>query len=93
MKELRELNIYRSRFTNAGLAKLAVLPELRVLDVRYTDITGAGVETFSKALPTCRMVFVNSSAPSGRPAGKDKPAGTSTREVTSWISRSAARRV
>jgi hypothetical protein len=85
MKELRELNIYRSRITNAGLAKLAALPELRVLDVRYTDITGAGVETFSKALPACRVVFVNNSAPSGRPAGKEKPAGTSTREVTSWI--------
>ena len=80
MKELRELNIYRSRFTNAGLAKLAALPELQVLDVRYTDITGAGVEAFSAALPKCRVVFVNSSAPSSKAPGKEKPAGTSLRD-------------
>src|ERR1043166_3207487 len=85
MKEMRELNIYRSRFTNAGLAKLAALPELQVLDVRYTDITGAGVEAFRAARPKCQVVFVNNAAPSSKAPGKEKPAGTSPRSVTAWI--------
>ena len=36
MTHLRELNLYRSRITNAGLAKLENLKELRALDVRYS---------------------------------------------------------
>ena len=44
----------------------------RVLDVRYTDITGAGVEAFSAAQPKVRVVFVNNLVSSGKKSGKEK---------------------
>ena len=42
---LRELNLYRSRVTNAGLANLAKLKNLRLVDLRYSKVTSAGVQT------------------------------------------------
>ena len=37
--ELRELNLYRSRITNAGLAKLQFLKKLEILDLRYSGVS------------------------------------------------------
>ena len=61
MTELRELNLYRSRITDAGLARLQSLKKLETLDLRYSGVTGAGVRAFQAAVPNCRIDFVDSS--------------------------------
>ena len=73
-KELRELNIYRSQLDQRRDSRNCAesCPNLRLLDVRYSDITSAGVDAFRKALPTCRIVFVTARAPSGSRGAKEQ---------------------
>jgi hypothetical protein len=45
---LRDLNLYRSKITDAGLAKLQALKKLETLDLRYSGVTSAGVQAFRR---------------------------------------------
>ena len=58
MKSLEQLNLYRTRVTNAGLEALKELKSLREVDVRYSRATQAGVNTLQKSLPDTRFIFV-----------------------------------
>ena len=58
-KSFGSSNIYRSQLTNAGLAKLQSLPNLRFLDVRYSGVTNAGIDAFQRARPDCKVTFVS----------------------------------
>jgi hypothetical protein len=51
MTNLEELSLYRTKVSNAGLARLASLSRLRALDVRYTRVTAAGVKEFASRIP------------------------------------------
>jgi hypothetical protein len=51
MPELEELSLYRTKVSNAGLAKLAALKRLRALDLRYSRATGAGVRELLAVVP------------------------------------------
>ena len=73
--KMRELNLYRSRITNAGLSRLGALKELTSLDLRYSRVTSGGVDPFRAAHPGTPIEFVGASAVQ---AGKknSEPAGT-----------------
>jgi hypothetical protein len=51
MTGLEELTLYRTKVSNAGLARLAALSHLRALDVRYTRVTAAGVKEMVARVP------------------------------------------
>src|ERR1035438_9417104 len=85
MIHLRELNLYRSHITNAGLAKLAPLKELVALDVRYSRVTAGGVEAIHAALPGCAVEFVGGAAGPTAGAAAVRPSGTSEKAVAEWI--------
>ena len=52
--ELRELILYRSKISDAGLAKLRQLKNLETLDLRYSGVSPSGVEAFRTPCPTAR---------------------------------------
>ncbi len=61
MTGLEELSLYRTKVTNAGLAKLANLKELRAVDLRYSRATASGVHELVAGLPNCKVMFQASS--------------------------------
>jgi len=82
----RGISFCRSvRVPDAGLAKLQELPNLRVLDVRYSGITAAGVDAFLKVRPGCKVIFVSNTAPVSRLSGSDRPKSASAKAVASWL--------
>src|SRR5262249_7088139 len=61
MAGLQELSLYRTKVTNAGLAKLRELHQLREMDLRYSRATASGVHDFLAAIPNCDVKFQASS--------------------------------
>ena len=51
MSSLEELTLYRTKVSNAGLARLAHLTQLRALDVRYSRVTASGVKELQARMP------------------------------------------
>ena len=82
--DLRELNLYRSRVTNAGLAHLAKLKKLRLVDLRYSNVTSAGVQTLREALPNTKIVYFDSS-PANVSENLDGPANDTEPAIATWI--------
>ena len=79
MTELRELNLYRTRITNAGLERLKAMKHLAALDLRYTRATRAGIDSLRGKLPACRVTFLDSSV---ERAGKPLEGGS----LSGWVS-------
>jgi hypothetical protein len=61
MTGLEELSLYRTKVTNAGLAKLANLKQLRAVDLRYSRATASGVKELVAGLPNCKVAFQGAS--------------------------------
>jgi Leucine-rich repeat (LRR) protein len=57
MSQLRELNLRGSRVTDAGLAQLQGLKNLKTLGLQNTKATKAGAEQLKTSLPNCRIVI------------------------------------
>ena len=55
LKELRDLNLYRSKITDAGLGHLKGLPGLRRLTLENAAITDAGCQDFQRAMPKAKV--------------------------------------
>ena len=85
MTHLRELNLYRSRVTNSGIARLAALRELSAVDLRYSRVTPGGVDTLRAAIPACEIEFVGT-APARIDAKAARPTGTGDKALAEWIS-------
>src|SRR6202453_2152301 len=86
MLRLEELNLYRTRITNAGLDRLKRLAALREVDLRYTRTTAAGVESLRAALPSARLLSLDTTARAGAsPPHKQHPAGKSDAAAGEWI--------
>ncbi len=66
MEHLEVLNLYRTRVTNTGLAKLQNLKGLVDLDVRYSRVTSNGLESVRAALPRARVEFAGNAKPPSR---------------------------
>ena len=62
------LSLYRTKVSNAGLAKLAGLKRLRALDLRYTRATGSGIKELVAGIPNCKIEFQDSSNRSAKRA-------------------------
>ena len=62
MTQLEKLTLYRTRISNAGLAQLTALKNLRDLDVRYTRVTTAGVKDLQSRLPGLTVLMQESSS-------------------------------
>ena len=52
--KLRNLDLRQTRVTNAGLAKLADLRELRFVNVDGTQVTRDGLEQLRQAIPNLK---------------------------------------
>ena len=63
------VNLYRTRITNAGLARLQGLKELTDIDLRYSRVTSNGVEALRAALPNSKVQFVGASTIRPKTAG------------------------
>jgi hypothetical protein len=55
MASLESLNIFGTAVTDAGLQKLAALPQLKRLYVWQSKVTPAGIEELKKKLPKCQI--------------------------------------
>jgi len=55
MKELKELILFDTQVTDAGLVHLEGMKGLKTLDLNKTKITDAGLKNIQQALPTCRI--------------------------------------
>src|SRR6185436_9134748 len=84
-QELRDLNLYRSRITNAGLAKLQSLKKLEMLDLRYSGVTSAGVQAFHSAVPKCKITFVDSAPRVSRSKNAAPPRGAGEPAIAQWL--------
>ena len=84
MPHLRELNLYRSRVTNSGLARLAALHELSAVDLRYTRVTAGGVDALRAAVPACEIEFVGA-VPAPANAKTARPRGGGDKALAAWI--------
>ena len=62
MTQLEKLTLYRTRISNAGLAQLTTLKNLRELDVRYTRVTASGVKDLQSRLPGLTVLLQESSS-------------------------------
>ena len=85
MKRLQVLGLYRTRLSNAGLARLQELKELADLDLRYSRVTSNGVESLRAALPLSRVQFSGSSGGRPKAPGTARPEGRSPEAVRSWV--------
>jgi hypothetical protein len=52
---LKDLFLYGTKITDAGLEHLKGLSGLRGLAIWYTKVTDAGVKDLQEALPHCRI--------------------------------------
>ncbi len=55
MPKLRELCFYDSPITDAGLDRLKVLTQLKILKLRNTHVTEEGAMKLREALPNCEI--------------------------------------
>src|SRR6185369_15633000 len=78
-------NLYRSRITNSGLAKLAALRELASVDLRYSRVTASGVEALRAGLPSCEIEFAGV-PPAAATARSARPRGSGEKALAEWIS-------
>jgi hypothetical protein len=75
--------------TNTGLARLAALKDLAALDVRYSRVTGSGVEGLRASLPQCKVAVVGATALAA--GGAAHPLGHGDQAVAEWVRKLAAR--
>ena len=54
---VKELHLVRSGVTDDDLIYFAGLRNLRVLDLRVTDVTEEGITALQEALPSCKMLI------------------------------------
>ena len=57
LPELSGLNLSSTSISDAGLIHLERCHELRIVDLRKTNVTAAGVETLQQALPRCLITW------------------------------------
>ena len=78
MEHLQVVNLYRTRVTNSGVARLQGLKELTDVDLRYSRVTRNGVDSLRAALPDSKVQFAGSStgAAEDRGSGPARPANT-----------------
>jgi hypothetical protein len=55
LTNLQELYLYGTSVTDAGMAYLAKMTRMRVLDVSATEVTIAGVVALQKELPKVKI--------------------------------------
>jgi hypothetical protein len=55
LPSVTEINAYRAKISDAGLAHLASMPQLKILDLRDNPVTPAAVERLAAAVPGCRI--------------------------------------
>jgi hypothetical protein len=86
MPDLEELSLYRTRVSNAGLAKLSALKKLRVIDLRYSRVTRSGVSEMAAKLPNAEILVIESSSRAPRRA-KDAAvvAGQGEMAIADWL--------
>src|SRR5207253_9559428 len=77
MEHLQAVNLYRTRVTNSGAARLQGLKELTDIDLRYSRVTSNGVESLRAALPNSKVQFAGSSMVRPKTAGAEGPPGNS----------------
>ena len=65
-------------------ARLQALKNLELLDLRYSGVTGAGVEALRAALPKCKVTFVDT-APATISSRLTAPSGAGYRALAQWI--------
>src|SRR5262245_61651949 len=86
MTNLGELSLYRTKVSNAGLARLANLSQLRDLDVRYSRVTAAGVKELRTRIPDVAVLFDNvSNRTSTRAADVTSVAGKGEDAAAAWL--------
>ncbi len=86
MSGLEELSLYRTKVTNAGLAKLAKLKQLRAVDLRYSRATASGVHELVAALPNCTVNFqASSNGEVKRTTSADAVAGKGEPAIAEWL--------
>ena len=73
MPKLEVLNLYRTKITNSGLAKLQTLKGLADIDVRYSLVTPNGIDALHAAIPAAAVRAVASAAPRVVAPGAAKP--------------------
>ncbi len=57
LKNLKVLDLSLTALTNDGLKELEALTELTLLDVRKTNVTQKGVDSFKAAVPKCKVLW------------------------------------
>jgi hypothetical protein len=57
LKNLKVLDLSLTALTNDGLKELEELTELTLLDVRKTNVTQKGVDSFKAAVPKCKVLW------------------------------------
>src|SRR5262245_23920923 len=62
MRQLEEVNLYRTKVGNTGLAQFEKLSNLAEIDVRYSRVTRAGVDSIRAALPSARVLYIEQSS-------------------------------
>ena len=85
MPELEELSLYRTKVTNAGLARLSGLKNLRLVDLRYSRVTSSGVRDMAAALPTAEVLVLESSNASRPRKGCIRGAGQGELAIAEWL--------
>jgi hypothetical protein len=55
MAGLETLDLTSTKISDAGLAHLYGLKNLKTLTVRHTEVTAAGADKLQKALPQCNI--------------------------------------
>ena len=87
MTQLQTLTLYRTRISNAGLAQLAALKNLRDLDVRYTRVTASGVKELQAKLPGLTVLYQDSSVRTAKRAVEmGAVAGKGETAIGKWLS-------
>src|SRR6185369_5546680 len=85
MEHLQVVNLYRTRVTNSGVARLQGLKELTDVDLRYSRVTGNGVDSLRTALPNSKVQFTGSLMPRPKTAGADRPSGSTDKAIGEWV--------
>src|SRR6202035_5293022 len=84
-EHLQVANLYRTRVTNSGVARLQALKELTDIDLRYSRATANGIEALRAALPNAKVQFAGSSAVRPKTAGSAAPAADTERAIAAWV--------
>src|SRR5205807_9494256 len=85
MEHLQAVNLYRTRITNSGVARLQALKELTDIDLRYSRVTSNGVEALRASLPNAKVQFAGSSTVRPKTAGSAAPAANTGKAIAAWV--------